>query len=80
MKTSPKVFIAVMLALTVAMLELSAPRETRGAVWTTNSPLHASRGGQTATLLANGKLLIAGGCAQSTAINSAELYDPALGT
>lgn len=42
-------------------------------------PMVESRRGHSATLLANGKLLIAGGESDSSSI-SAELYDPATGT
>src|SRR5205807_1484328 len=44
--------------------------------WSTASAMTASRVGQTATLLANGKLLVTGG----NGLASAELYDPGSGT
>jgi hypothetical protein len=44
--------------------------------WTTAAPLNTARSSQTATLLANGQVLIAGGVG---GYNSAELYDVGLG-
>ena len=41
------------------------------------SPPHARH---TATLLPNGKVLVAGGYAERSSLSSAELYDPATGT
>src|SRR3989442_9366941 len=52
----------------------SALADTPGG-WTNTGSMSMSRNGHTATLLPNGKVLIAGG---GTA--TAELYDPATGT
>lgn len=48
-------------------------------VFTTTGKMTAGRVGQTATLLADGKVLIAGGWTSSNAIATAELYDPLTG-
>ena len=50
------------------------------AVWVTNSLMSTPRQYQTASLLPNGKVLVAGGCNASTAFASAELFDPATGS
>ncbi len=42
--------------------------------------LHTARIGNTATLLASGKVLVAGGSDGNNSLSSAELYDPASGT
>jgi len=47
--------------------------------FSTTGSLNTGRYGHTATLLNNGKVLIAGGTNNSTALASAELYDPATG-
>jgi hypothetical protein len=52
-------------------------------VWTVTGPLNAGRNQHTATLLPNGKVLVAGGNNGSypyTILSSAELYDPVTGT
>src|SRR5437867_1194536 len=49
--------------------------------WTATGSLGAARGEHTATLLPNGKVLVAGGVSNSYSfLVSAELYDPASGT
>jgi N-acetylneuraminic acid mutarotase len=46
------------------------------ATWSNTVNLNVRRAAHTATLLRNGKVLIAGGSANNTTLNSAELYDP----
>jgi hypothetical protein len=50
------------------------------ATFSTTGSLNTGRYGHTATLLNNGKVLIAGGTNNSTRLSSAELYDPTTGT
>src|SRR5437773_480322 len=58
--------------------------QAEAGTWSSAGSMHDPRDGHTATLLSNGKLLIAGGCAgpngNSLGLASAELYDPATGT
>ena len=58
--------------------------QAEAGTWSSAGSMHDPREGHTATLLSNGKLLIAGGCAgengNSLGLASAELYDPATGT
>ena len=62
---------------TTVSAELYDP--TSGAFAATGS-LWQARFGQTATLLADGRVLIAGGQSRALALNSAEVYDPKTGT
>ena len=48
--------------------------------WSLTGSLNTDRVGFTATLLQNGKVLIAGGWEDDVTLNSAELYDPETGT
>ena len=48
--------------------------------WTATGSLTTARASHTATLLPNGKVLVAGGFDSSGCLASAELYDPATGT
>ena len=72
---------AFLLVSTGAAL-LGAPPATQGApinFVVTGSPATA-RSSHTATLLPNGKVLVAGGSAPTGPLACAELYDPASGT
>ncbi len=48
--------------------------------WSSTGSLATARNYHTATLLPNGKVLVAGGLATSGRLASAELYDPATGS
>ncbi len=66
--------------LFVVALAALAPWPAPGASWTTNNPMRVARYRHTATLLSDGKVLIAGGVAYSNGFtNSVEAYDPASG-
>src|SRR5688572_13122070 len=63
------------------LLALTEVQPSRAASWITNSPMAMARQHHTATLLPNGKVLVAGGDDGSfDSLSSAELYDPATGT
>jgi hypothetical protein len=50
--------------------------QTASPSWTYTGNVSTARAGHTATLLQNGKVLVAGGATTSNVANSAELYDP----
>jgi large repetitive protein len=52
----------------------------RAPSWTVTGSMATPRWGHTATLLPNGKVLVAGGYHDDVALTSAELYDPGTGT
>ena len=54
--------------------------DSASGTWTDTGSLAAGRQQHTATLLPNGKVLVAGGIGNSGDLASAELYDPASGT
>src|SRR6478736_1712490 len=72
---------AFLLLSTCAAL-LAAPLATQGAPvnFVVTGSLATARSGHTATLLPNGKVLVAGGFDGNSILRSAELYDPANGT
>ena len=53
--------------------------QTASPSWSYTRNLNTARAGHTATLLPNGKVLVAGGGTVATVLNSAELYDPVSG-
>jgi hypothetical protein len=64
----------------LASAELYAPRAKGAERWTRTADLLQGRGIHTATLLADGRVMVAGGSgAQGTVLASAELYTPARG-
>ena len=68
-------WLAIVLAATSAV---AAFAQTSGT-WTTTGSMNTARTHHTATLLPNGKVLVAGGFNQSNLLASAELYNPGTG-
>src|ERR1043166_5900247 len=62
----------------VFTIVLSDP--SSGGIWFMNMPMSEPRQDHTATLLFNGRVLVAGGQGPSSVLASAEVYDPAAGT
>src|SRR5439155_118139 len=71
-------FIPLAPALAAVALNLLMTQSV--GAWVTVGSMKPARTSHTATLLPNGKVLVAGGFAASGATNSAEVYDPASGT
>jgi hypothetical protein len=64
----------------ITLFSTSTVVSTRAAPFVANGPLATARFYHSATLLPNGKVLVAGGQTATFFTNSAELYDPANGT
>jgi hypothetical protein len=77
------VYLAFTLCVSAALSNLAFPvHNAAGAAsrWALTGRMLAARTGQTATLLPNGEVLVAGGIAPDThVLDTAELYDPATG-
>jgi hypothetical protein len=75
-----RLVLAVLFAIgLVASAPLTILAQASGS-WTNTGTLNISRNGHTATLLANGQVLVAGGASSNgTIVASAELYNPATG-
>ena len=84
MKSHSRSVAPLGLGFAVLLLNLSLLQTNQAASWTTNGPMITPRDFATATLLTNGKVLVAGGVTNvppgSIYTSSAELYDPATGT
>jgi N-acetylneuraminic acid mutarotase len=81
----PAAVIFLVAVLCVALsLALAGPALAIGATWRAAHNLNVAREGHTATLLPNGKVLVAGGISSTTSfygfLTSCELYDPATDT
>ena len=66
--------------LAAVLVLLVAPAAATADTWTPTGNVTSVRSTHTATRLANGKVLVAGGYKPATALATAELYDPATGT
>ena len=76
----PLFFLRVSLfILSSALILPNSVQAAAGGTWTTTNSTVAIRESSTATLLTNGKVLIAGGWNGSTVLASTEIFDPATG-
>jgi PKD repeat protein len=87
MKTAPSrvlrrsIFLLISLLVATLIAWIRAPASyTIQETWTPTGSLNTSRFEHTATLLEDGKVLVAGGASDGTSLTSAELYDPTAGT
>jgi len=69
------IFVAAVLVAAMNTFAFAA-----GGTWASTGSMTSPREGQTAILLVNGKVLVAGGTNNGVAINSAELYNHTSGT
>ncbi|WP_437759300.1 kelch repeat-containing protein [Sorangium sp. So ce1389] len=60
-------------------VEVFDPASRQGSGWSTGDRMNSARADHTATLLPDGRLLVAGGYGPEGSLDSAELFDPASG-
>ena len=76
MKTPHNRILALALTLAALLLDLSFIQPAQAGIWISNASMTTARYDHTATLLPNGKVLVAGGGYSAVYLSSAELYDP----
>jgi Galactose oxidase, central domain/Kelch motif len=74
-KPAARIMYIVALALAATTFSFAA-----SGAWSPTGTMRSARDGHTATILANGKILAAGGTNNGAALTSAELYSPMAGT
>ena len=72
------IFLSLLLAIGLSLPPVT-PVQATPNTWSFTGSMATMRAWHTATLLPNGKVLVAGGYNNSGALTSAELYDPATG-
>jgi WD40 repeat protein len=76
MKSQNRKSVFLTFALAVLVLSLSAVQDSKAASFVSTGPMNRGRSSHSATLLPNGKVLVAGGYSSTVT----ELFDPATGT
>jgi Galactose oxidase, central domain len=74
-KATARIICIAVLAIATTTFSFAA-----SGTWAPTGAMRSARDGHTATILANGKILAAGGTNNGVALTSAELYNPAAGT
>jgi Galactose oxidase, central domain/Kelch motif len=69
----------LLVCLSIAPLSVSGADPVARGAWTFTDNMHDARQQHTATLLLDGRVLVAGGTANGISLHSAELYDPNTG-
>src|SRR5262249_9666127 len=80
-RTVSHISLAVMVLLIAVLLGLTHPRGAHSDTWSYTGSMTTPRRSHTATLLPNGKVLVAGGSDDvDNILASAEVYDPSTGS